>query len=403
MENSLKIVVAGEVDAGKSTLIGRFLHDTGEFSNGVAKEIEDTCKKLEHNFEFAYLVDSLEEERKNERTIDTTQVFCKTKKGKGFVFIDVPGHQELLKNMLCGSSYADIAILVVDAEKSIEHQTRRHAFILKFLGIEQIVIVLNKMDLVGFNEAVFKKVREEIDRFFKKIQLQPKYVIPISANQGENLLKKSKKMMWYNGLSLLETLNTCFKGEGNGLFRFPIQDIYCINKEKLAVGRIVSGEIKKGEKVYVLPLNKECRVRAIKVFDKKLPVARSPESIGLVLDDMNSLVRGQIICKPELPRVTKEILARIFCVHPLAIKEDFSFKCVTQETNARIRQVKGVWDTDNLEHKDNNGLLEKFDVSEVVIAIENPMVVESLSGLSSLGRFVLKNSNRDICAVGVIF
>ena len=231
----LNIVVTGEVDSGKSTLIGRFLYESGVLSQGVTEEIADVCQKLKDSFEFAYLLDSLEEERKNRLTLDTTQVFCKIKKGKEFVFIDVPGHQELLKNMLCGSSYADIAILVIDVQKSIEQQTKRHALILKFLKIQQIVIVLNKMDLIDFNKIIFRKVKQEICKFFKKIDLQPKYCIPTSAKQGDNLLKRSKNMVWYRGPSLNKALNACCKKEIDGAFCFPIQDIYNINEEKIAV------------------------------------------------------------------------------------------------------------------------------------------------------------------------
>jgi small GTP-binding protein len=401
MQDYLRVVVTGEVDSGKSTLIGRFLYDMGSLSRGVIEEIGDVCQSLGNDFEFAYLLDSFEEERRNQLTIDTTQVFCKTKRGKEFVFIDVPGHQELLMNMLCGSSYADIAILIVDVQKSIEDQTKRHAFILKFLGIEQVIIVLNKMDSVGFDEIIFEKVKEEIEEFFRKIQLQPKYFIPISAREGENLIKRSKKMGWYKGLSILEGLSACSREENNGSFRLPIQDIYYLDKKKLAVGKIISGKIKKGDKVKVLPINKECKIESINIFNKNDSTAEVPESIGLILGDMDDLMRGQVICKPRFPKVTTEILIKIFCILPLNIKQSLIFRCVTQEIPAQIKQINGVWDTVNLEPLSKEGLLEKTNFAEAIIVTEKPVVVERFDGLNNLGRFVLKN-NKEICAMGFI-
>ena len=391
MKEPLNIVVTGDIDSGKSTLIGRFLYDTGSVP-----------QKLKSGFEFAYLLDSFEEERENNLTIDTAQVYCKSKNSAGFIFIDVPGHQQLIKNMLCGSSYADMAILVVDVKKSIQEQTKRHAFILEFLGIERVIVVLNKMDLVGFKENIFHKVKEEFSELFKKIKIQPKYFIPISAKQGDNLLKLSKNIPRYKGLSLIEVLNTCSnRANLNSGFRFPIQDIYNMNGVKIAVGRIISGKIKKGDKVNILPLNKECRVKAIKVFNKNRHTAKAPESIGLILNEMGALSRGQVICKPRLPEVKTEILAKIFCVLPLNIKESLGFRCSTQDVPCQINQITSIWDSVSLEAKPKNGALEKNDFAEVIINTERPVVIERFKELNNLGRFVLQDA-KEIYAVGII-
>lgn len=401
MGDYLKVVVTGEVDSGKSTLIGRFLYEMGSLSEGAIEEVKNVCQRLDRDFEFAYLLDSFEEERKNRLTIDTTQVFCKNKRTKAFIFIDVPGHQELLKNMLSGSSYADIAILVVDIQKSIETQTRRHAFILKLLGIERIILVLNKMDAINFDENSFREVKENTREFLKKLDIEPRYFIPISAKKGDNLRRRSKRMIWYKGSSLLEVLNLCFKKKVDGDFRFPIQDIYNLNGEKVAVGEIISGKVKKGEKVKILPLNKDRSVKAIKVFNKNKFQAAVPESIGLVLDEMNDLRRGQVICKPRLPLVNKEIIAELFCIHPIKIKENLVFRCATQETPIQIKKIIGAWDTASLEPKSKEDLLGETDVARVVMISERPVVVEKYKGFNRLGRFVLK-SDREICAVGII-
>ncbi|KPK98811.1 MAG: hypothetical protein AMJ95_02395 [Omnitrophica WOR_2 bacterium SM23_72] len=401
MENPLQVVVTGDVDSGKSTLIGRFLYEAGALSQEATEEITDICQRLKHDFEFAYLLDSLEEERVHQLTMDTTQAFCKTKKGRGFVFIDVPGHQELIKNMLCGSSYADMAILVVDINKSVEQQTKRHAFILRFLGIEHIIVVLNKMDLVSFDEFIFKKVKQEVSVFFQKLQIKPKYFIPLSANQGENLLKISKNMAWYKGVTLIEAINTYFRNKEKRALRLPVQDIYDIDKEKVAVGKIMSGRMRKGEEVDILPLNKKSRIKRIRVFNRNRYSAYAPESIGLILDDMANLGRGQIICRPKLPRIVKNIVAKIFCVQALNTNKSLTFKSSTQKTIAQISQIMGVWDIVSLEPKSRQGKLEKNDVAKVAINAEKPVAVESFEGFNSLGRFVLEKDT-EICAIGMI-
>lgn len=377
--------MTGEVDSGKSTLIGRFLYETGSLSQGVIEEIENVCQRLGRDFEFAYLLDSFEEERKNQLTIDTTQAFCNAKRGKGFIFIDVPGHQELLKNMLCGSSYADIAIVVVDVQKSIEQQTERHVLVLKFLGIDQIILALNKMDLAEFNEDTFNKVKEDTRALFEKIDIQAKYFIPVSAKQGDNLCRKSEKMSWYKGLSLLEALNIRPARNRNGSFRFPIQDIYKLNGEDAAVGEIISGKIKRDEKVNVLPLNKECRIKAIRAFHKNRLSAKAPESVGLVLEDMENIKRGIVLCKEGLPQIKNEFLTKIFCLYPLKRGDKPKFRCATQEVSCEIKEINTLWDM----------------VSEAVIFTAYPVAVEKFAGFNSLGRFVLKN-DREICAIGII-
>ena len=401
MEDCLRVVVTGEVDSGKSTLIGRFLYESGSLSNGVIEDVGDVCRKLGSDFEFAYLLDSFEEERRGQLTIDTTQVFCKVKRSKEFVFIDVPGHKELIRNMLCGSSYADIAILVVDIDKSMAEQTRGHAFILKFLGIEHIIVVFNKMDSVGFDEKVFRNAKESAAEFLKKIGIQSKYFIPISAKQGDNLLKESKKMDWYKGLSLVDALNNYSKEIKVGDFRFPVQDIYDLDGGKIAVGRIISGTIKKRDTVRILPLDKERKVKTIRVFNKNQPFLDAPKSIGLILDDMQGLARGQIICKQEFPGVFTEVRSKIFCLQPLDKEEKLIFKCVTQKTPAQIKQINWICNIENLESRSGDGQFQETDIAQVLIVTEHPVVVESFAGNNSLGRFVLQGNNK-ICAVGTV-
>jgi len=402
MQNCLKIVVAGDVDAGKSTLIGRFLYDSGSLPDGAIGNIEESCRKIGNDLEFAYLLDSLEEEREKQLTIDTTQVFCRDKKGREWVFIDVPGHRELLKNMLVGSTCADAAVLVIDAQRSLTEQTKRHLQILKFLGIRRFIIVINKMDIAGYNERIFLEERKRISDFLHRIDIKPEYCIPVAAKHGDNLFANSRRMSWYKGKTLIEALIINCHKHGGRNFRMPVQDVYKLNGKDIIAGRVIAGRIKSGERVVVLPSNKEARVKQIMVFKQNVPAAGSPENIGLILDNSGGLARGMILAKPKLPDAQSRVSARIFCVHPLKINENLRFKSTTQDVAAHIGQIDTAWDSADLEARPKTDLLRELELAEVVIAAKHPVVTEKFEGLNSLGRFVLENEKREICAVGII-
>ncbi|MFH1397172.1 MAG: GTP-binding protein [Candidatus Omnitrophota bacterium] len=401
MQDYTKIVVAGDVDSGKSTLIGRFLYESGSLAEGVVDDIAQVCQNLKHDFEFAYLLDSFEEERERELTIDTTQCFCKRKKGKYVIFIDVPGHRELLRNMLCGSSYADMAILVVDVDKSVKNQTKRHAFILKFLGITRIVVVINKMDALNFDEKVFLQAKEEIGEVFKQLGIRNDECIPISGKKGDNLFQRSKAMPWYKGRMLDFTLDKNVIRKKSDDLRFLVQDIYEMGKERVAAGVIICGSIRKGDRVVILPIQEMTQVKAIKYFNRNITAATAPAGVGLVLGQQNSLARGQVISKlPRKPISTKTITCKIFCVRSLDKETEFKFRCAVQETSATIERIDRVWDIVNLAAKD--GPPKENDVVEVILRMASDVVVEKYVGNNSLGRFVLINNREKITAIGTI-
>jgi len=399
----LRIALAGEVDAGKSTLIGRFLYEMDSLPCGLMEEMKATSKRLGKDLEFAYLLDSFEEERKGELTIDTTQAFCRNKRGQDFIFIDVPGHQGLLKNMLSGSSYADMAAVVIDARKSVEEQTRRHAFILKFLGVEELVFILNKMDLAGFSEQAFNRVRADVLCLSDKINILARGIIPISATQGDNLVGRSKNMPWYKEDTLLEVLNNYSYVTGPvGGFRFVVQDIYDTGRQKAAVGEILSGKVKKGDKVIILPSLETNRIKDITVFNKRVFSAMAPQAVGLILDEMNNIRRGQIICKSALPGLFSKITARVIFIQPLRINEELLLKCLTQETSAKITRINHILDSANLSRKaPTSGVGGSGRIVEAVVATQTPLVLERYEGRNALGRFTL-HKNDEICAIGVI-
>ncbi|MFA5119253.1 MAG: GTP-binding protein [Candidatus Omnitrophota bacterium] len=412
MNKYLRIVVTGDVDSGKSTLIGRLLSELNPLSRHMVDEVSLACQRLGRDFEFAYLLDSLEEERHEERTIDTTQVFCKARNGLEMVFIDVPGHQELLHNMLSGSSQADAAVLVVDAGKPIAEQTRRQAFILEFLGIKSVVVALNKMDAVGFQEQAFERGKAGIEMFLKSIHLAPGSFVPISAKQGENLIIPSKLMEWYNGLSLIEVLSSeAFSGKlfaahsvfDNAGFVFLVQDIYHLNKKKVAVGPLAHGSVVLRSPCRVLPGNTKNRVEKIVALDRPVRNASAPFGAGLILRDMACLKRGDVICGCDSLVVRREFPAKIFCLKQLRQDARYDLKCGTQETPARLSEITRAWETSDMrEITVTRRHLEENTLAQIIVSTENPLVTADSVSAGSLGRFVLRGQEGDIEAVGMI-
>lgn len=401
MDGRLRIVFIGDVDCGKSTLIGRFLFDTDSISFQAKEELKKISQESRRDLEFAYLLDSFQEEREDEFTLDTTQALLKTK-DEEFLLIDVPGHRALLRNMLTGASYADTAVLVVDVKKSLEEQTRRHLYILKFLGIQQLIVCINKMDLVSYQEEYFIKARGQIEECLKEIGLYSSCIIPVSAKEGENLLKEPLKMNWYKGPFVIKALNTLTRKDRICDFRLPIQDIYEIKKEKIVVGAIVSGKINKGDLVRVSPLEMELKVKTIKRFGKGMQTAESRENIGLVFYRLpRELKRGQVFYKGMTPRVSNQIQVKIFCLDSVDIQEELIIKCATQQVRGRISEIRQRVDTTTLEIIGDINALKSLDAAEVIITTEEPLVVAEFQDLASLGRFVIEKDNK-VCAIGII-
>jgi len=441
-----KVVFVGDFDCGKSTLIGRLIFDTNSISKETREEFQKISEESGKTEEFSYLLDSFEEERRNELTIDTTQAFLKCK-DREYLLIDVPGHKELLKNMLTGASYADFAIVICDVEKPLEEQLRRHIFVLKFLGINQFILAINKMDRVDFTEKAFENTVSKILEFSGKIDMQAESIIPISAKEGDNLLVKSRKMNWYHGPLLLEAIDSFRITENNaGDFRFPVQDVYQNNGEQVIVGTIVSGEIRRGDKIKIALSGLEYKVNNIMVFGKNKSYATAKESIGLQLDinpnfalpacngqakfarradrlnpngfnrarrgnpDRISfakfgikerLRRGQVIYKGRPPQITTKFSAKIFCILPISEQNEFILRCNTQALSCVITQVKVAIDTATLESIPCPKVLKETNAAEVVIETYEPLVIERFREISALGRFILSRSEQ-VFACGII-
>jgi sulfate adenylyltransferase large subunit len=405
-EKKLKIVVVGHVDHGKSTLIGRLFYDTDSLSPDKMEELRRTCDNLGRKIEFAYLLDHLQEEREQGITIDTTQAFFKTDM-RDYVIIDAPGHKEFVKNMITGASQAEAAVLIVDVSEGVKEQTKRHAYILSMLGLNQIVVVINKMDLVNYSEDKFNNVKTALLSFLDGLNIRPSFVIPISAMEGHNVAKKSDDMNWYSGMTILETLDK-FSNQDTPVEKsliFPLQDVYKVGDKRILVGRIENGRIKEGQGVFFLPSRKESTINSVEMFLEERHEAEAGESIGVTLNDPLFVERGEIICeKEEQPSVVNRFRANIFWMSPvpLDVNEKTFIRCATQEISCKIEKIEKRTDTSTLEiiEEDATKLLPT-EVGTVIIKTKSPIVLENFNDIKELGRFVLLKNN-DTLAGGIV-
>lgn len=403
--NTMKIVIVGHVDHGKSTLIGRLLHDTGSFSKEKIEEIKKISKKLGKEFEYSFFLDYLQEEREQSITIDTTQIFFKTK-NRDYIIIDAPGHKEFLKNMITGASQAEAGVLIIAANEGIQEQTKRHAYILSLLGIKKIIVLINKMDLVKYDREKFDLIKNDLTKFLKTIKIKADFFIPISAKEGINLKEKSSEISWYNGKSFLEVLDDFqVKNDEKLELRFPIQDVYSINSKRIYVGRIESGNLEQGDEIILLPSKKETKIKSIEKFLETPNKAYSKESIGVTFTDQLFVERGEIICrKDSIPKVTDKINASVFWIgkEPFKKGEKIILKCTTQEVVCRVEQINKKIDTSSLELiEQNSSVLNETEAAELEIKTEKPIVIDDFNKIKELGRFVFEKK-LEIVAGGII-
>jgi sulfate adenylyltransferase large subunit len=398
--DNFKIIIIGDIDHGKSTLIGRLLYDTGSLSQEKIEEAKRASKDKE--IEFAYLLDHLKEEREQGITIDTSQTFFKSLK-REYVIIDAPGHVQFVRNMITGASQAEAAVLIIDAEKGIKEQTRRHVNILSLLGIKQLIVVFNKMDLAGYQKEIFQELKQETESFLNSINIKASHYIPISAFLGYNIVRKSAKMDWYQGLSLLQSFDSLEKevSSKEKPLLLPVQDVY----QEIIVGRVESGSIKQGQEIKILPKGIVNSVKSINKFNEQLIEASEGENIGITLQDRLDVKRGDVICQiNKEPVLTDNFKANIFWLAEENLKkgETVSLKCASQEVPVKIKEIRKKIDSANLRILEENALeLENLEVGEMILETERPIAITKFNEIQELGRFILiKNGN--ISAGGII-
>ena len=392
----LKIVIVGHVDHGKSTLIGRLFHDTNSLAEGKVEQIRKASEAEGMDFEFAFLLDALLEEQEQNITIDTTQLPFRTDL-REYVIIDAPGHKEFLKNMITGASSADAAILLIDAHEGVQEQSKRHAYLLSLLGIKQVVVAVNKMDLVGFKQDVFESVRAEYTVFLEKLGVTPQHFLPISAKHGHNIIKASPEMPWFKGPAILEALDqfaTPVTPEGLPL-RLVLQDVYRFDERRILAGRIESGRLAVGEELTFWPDRKRSRVKAIENWgtDDSKTSASVGESVAITLEEQIFVERGQIASHAGVgPAEGREIQASLFWLSndPLPVNVPFTLKLGTQSVEARVVEFQRVLDSSTLEPiTGTRRELLKNEVADVRIRARKPLAFDRIDRISDTGRFVI--------------
>ena len=408
IEPKLKVVFVGHVDHGKSTLIGRILHDTGSLPEGKIDEIKKACAAEGMEFEFAFLLDALLEEQKQNVTIDTTQIPFRTSRRR-YAIIDAPGHKEFLKNMITGASSADAAILVIGADEGVREQSRRHAYLLGLLGIKQIIVVVNKMDLVGFSEARFQEIERDYRKFLTSLGLEGRAFIPASAKQGENVARATMKMKWYCGANVLETLDLLQpqKPDINLPLRFCVQDVYRFNGRRIIAGRIETGTLRVGDQLVFSPANKSSVVATIERWNAPPNgPAVAGDSIGITLSEQIFVERGYVASQEnETPIETNRFHADLFWIvrEPLRLGHFYDLRLATQDVKCQVVSIEQVTDSSTLETKsDGREQLERNEIGKLTIQSRGPLVMDNHDRIPSLGRFVIVDDAR-ICGGGTIF
>ena len=404
--DTLSFVIVGHIDHGKSTLIGRLLYDTDSVPSDKIEEIRKASVGQGRRTEFAYLLDHLEEERKQGITIDTTQVFFKTGKRR-YVIIDAPGHIEFVKNMITGASQAEAAVLIVDVAEGVKEQTKRHSYMLSLLGLHQIIVVLNKMDLVDFSHDCFNTVKKDVQEWLKSINIEPILYIPICAIKGDNIAAKSEKMNWYTGATFLKSLDTLQNRQPpeDKPLLFPIQDVYKIGNKRINAGRVESGVIAKGTEIKILPSGQVTSVNSIEKYLESTDKAVASECIGITTTEPVFLERGNIVCLPGAePASTDRISANIFWMskRDFAARQNLTMRCATQETSCKIENINKRINSSTLEVIEENAeVIKNLEVAEVLIKTKRPVAIKDFNDVQELGRFVLVH-NENICAGGII-
>jgi bifunctional enzyme CysN/CysC len=395
----LSLVVVGHVDHGKSTIIGRLLADTGSLPDGKLEQIRELCARTARPFEYAFLLDALKDERAQGITIDSARVFFTSAK-RTYVIIDAPGHIEFLKNMVSGAARAEAAFLVIDAREGIQENSRRHGYLMGMLGIRQVAVLINKMDLVGHDERVYQALAREFGRFLGQVGVIPAGFIPVSGAHGDNLTRHSAAMGWYRGPTALEMLDG-FHPEPTAFekpFRMPVQDIYKFTAQgddrRIIAGTVESGRLSVGDTVVFHPSGKRSRVRSIEAFNQSAPrQTRAGSATGFTLEEQIYVSRGQIATREgePAPKAATRIAVSLFWLgkQPLITGRDYVLKLGSARVRARLESVERVIDASDLELTEHKPRVDRHDVADCILRLKTPIAVDLVDELAGTSRFVL--------------
>ncbi|HET9104530.1 MAG TPA: GTP-binding protein [Solirubrobacteraceae bacterium] len=408
----LRIATAGSVDDGKSTLIGRLLHDSKSIFEDQLEHVQQTSERRGDGYlNLALLTDGLRAEREQGITIDVAYRYFQTPRRK-FIIADTPGHEQYTRNMVTGASTADVSLVLVDARKGVSEQTRRHAFIASLLRIPHVVVCVNKMDLVGYDEEVFYDILEEMTDWAARLQIPDMTFIPISALKGDNVVERSRAMQWYGASTLLWHLEHVVIAPDRNLgdVRFPVQWVIRPMTDEHHdyrgySGRVAGGVLRPGDEVTVLPAGRSTRIKAIDTFDGPLESAFPEMSVAIRLEDEVDVSRGDMIVGTEDPPLAARELDAIICwmsESPLAPRGRYTIKHTSRSARAIVESVEHRVDVNSLEHVPAQQLALN-EIGRVKLRTSAPLVVDPYARNRATGSFILiDESTNDTVAAGMI-
>ena len=406
----LRLLTAGSVDDGKSTLIGRLLFDSKKLYEDQLDALERDSKRVGNagdHIDYALLLDGLKAEREQGITIDVAYRYFSTNNRK-FIIADTPGHEQYTRNMITGGSTANLAIILVDARMGVITQTRRHTFLVSLLGIKHVVLAVNKMDLVDFSEERFNEIVADYKKFVQPLGIQDVNCIPLSAVDGDNVVDKSERTPWYGGVSLLDFLETVHIDSDNNFtdFRFPVQYVLRPNLDfRGFCGKVASGIIRKGDKVMALPSGKVSHVKSIVTYDGELEYAFPPQSVTLTLEDEIDVSRGEMLVHPDnLPTIDRNFEAMLVWMdeNPMDVNKSFFIKQTTNTSRTRIDSIKYKVDVNTMEHS-TIPFLSLNEIARVVLTTAKELFFDPYQKNKSCGSFILIDPiTNNTSAVGMI-
>jgi bifunctional enzyme CysN/CysC len=393
------IVIVGHVDHGKSTIIGRLLADTQSLPEGKLEQVKGYCERNSKPFEYAFLIDALKEEQAQGITIESARVFFKHH-DHYYIIIDAPGHIEFLKNMITGASRAQAALLVIDALEGIQENSRRHGYMISLLGIRQVIVLINKMDLVAYRKEVFQNVVNDYSQFLARIDINPIGFVPVSGVGGDNIALKSKEMPWYEGHTVLEFLDALKKEDPlfHKPFRMPVQDVYKFTNfgdtRRIIAGTTDAGSIRAGEEVIFYPSGRKGRIKNIEVFGGPAPEElMAGGTAGFTLTEQIYVTRGEIATQAGGPRpkVTSRLRVSLFWLgkEPMTRQKDYFLKIGTAKVPLRIERIQRVIDTSTLSPIDQTDTIERNQVAECILKLNRAIAFDLANEIPSTGRFVI--------------
>jgi sulfate adenylyltransferase subunit 1 len=409
----LRFVTAGSVDDGKSTLIGRLLYDSKTIHEDQLAAVERSSKKkgLEH-VDLSLLTDGLKDEREQGITIDVAYRYFSTPRRK-FIIADCPGHIQYTRNMVTGASTANLALLLLDARNGVMEQTKRHAFLASLLQIPHIVLCVNKMDLVDYSEARFNEIVQEFRNFSVKLESADIRFIPISALEGDNVVDRSDKMLWYKGRTLLDLLETIHIGSDANLIdcRFPVQTVIRPHKTEFHdhrsyAGRVEGGIFKKGDKVMVLPSGLESTVKAIHSYTEEIKEAFSPMSVAIELEDDIDVGRGDMIVRANNRPTQSQELDVMLCwmnERPMPQRGKFGIRQTTRHAKCMVQDILYAVDVNTLHREEDVNQLKMNDIARVRLKVNAPLLWDSYSKNRNTGSIILiDEQTNETVAAGMI-